>query len=301
LATSAADPKVRVQALSTLALIDALGPEIVAAALHDSHPEVRVEALRVSEQLVPNAPALFTDVLALEHDPEFIVRRQLAFTLGAWRLASADCAAAAQEALNRLAANEGDNEQMRPAILSSVTPNSPLMEKLNRAANKPVVAAPLPAVAAHPNPARAKVAESYAGVANLRGDAVHGHQVYRTTCIICHKLKGEGNELGPDLSTVADKPVDWLLTAIFDPNAAVEERYQTHHVTTNSGLDVVGLIVAETANNLVVRMPGGVEQTILRSDLKEHTPLGKSLMPDGLEAVLKEQDVADVIAWIRAK
>lgn len=96
-------------------------------------------------------------------------------------------------------------------------------------------------------------------------------------------------------------PLDWLLTAIFDPNAAVEARYQVQRVTTKGGAEIIGLVVAETANNLTMRTPGDVEQTVLRSDLKERAPLGRSLMPDGLEAALEPQDVADVIAWLRAR
>ena len=295
LASAAANPKVRLQALATLDLLNGLTPEVVMTSLRDAHPGVRREALHVSERFAGKSDAVLTAALALESDPDFSVRRQLAFSLGAWN------SPAAAEALTRMADREGSNEQMRPAILSSVSPESPLMAKLTEATGKPAVAASLPKVAVEPNRTRAKVAESYAGVAHLTGNAVHGHDVYRQVCIICHKLKGEGSELGPDLGTVADKPFDWLLTAIFDPNAAVEQRYQVHRVTTKAGGEIVGLIVAETANNLTLRLPGGVEQTVLRADIKDRAPLGRSLMPDGLEAVLKEQDVADVISWIRAK
>ena len=296
LSLTAANPKVRVQALATLDVLDALTPETVAAALRDAHSGVRRHALRLSERLAGGKPAaLLAAVIALEGDPELSVRRQLAFTLGAWKVPTA------MEVLTRLAEREGDEEQMRPAILSSVGPDSPLMARLRDTPTKPATPAPMPQVAAVPNRDRAKVAESYSSVGTLRGDAKHGREVFLQSCSVCHRLKGEGHQLGPDLGMVADKPLDWLLTAIFDPNAAVEARYQVQRVTTKAGAELIGLVVAETANNLVLRMPGEVEQTVLRTEVKERVPLGRSQMPEGLEAALEPQDVAEVIAWLRAR
>ena len=100
---------------------------------------------------------------------------------------------------------------------------------------------------------------------------------------------------------VSDKPDDWLLTALFDPNAAVEPRYQALVVKLKNGTEISGIVAGETANNLTLRLPGGAEFAVLRADIAEEKPSGRSLMPEGLETVLKPQDVADVIAWLRAK
>ena len=296
MALTAGNPKVRVQALATLDILDALTAETVTAALRDPHSGVRRHALRLSERFATARPAaLLAGVLALETDPELAVRRQLAFTLGAWKVP------AAMEVLNRLADREGGNEQMRPAILSSVDAAHPLMARLKDAPTRATAPVRMPAVTPAPGRDRARVAASYAGVAQLRGDAVRGHELFLQSCSVCHRLKGEGHSLGPDLGMVADKPLDWLLTAIFDPNAAVETRYQVQRVTTRSGAEWIGLVVAETAHNITVRMPGDLEQTVLRTDVKERLPLGRSLMPDGLEAALEPQDVADVLAWLRTR
>jgi mono/diheme cytochrome c family protein len=67
---------------------------------------------------------------------------------------------------------------------------------------------------------RAKVIARYAKVGEMKGDAAHGRTLIQQQCAICHRFKGEGQELGPDLGMVAAKPLDWLLAAIFDPNAA---------------------------------------------------------------------------------
>ena len=150
-------------------------------------------------------------------------------------------------------------------------------------------------------PDRAKVVASYAGVADLKGVPSRGHQLFVQNCTICHRLKGEGQEVGPDLGQVGDKPVDWLLVAIFDPSAAVEARYYMHSLKLKSGGEIQGIISAETANNIVLRLPGGTDLPVLRVDIESEKATTRSLMPEGLESVLKPQDVADIISYLRAK
>ncbi len=95
--------------------------------------------------------------------------------------------------------------------------------------------------------------------------------------------------------------MDWLLIAIFDPNAAVEARYQAHTLKLKSGVELSGILSVETGNNIVLRLPGGADYPVFRADIISDKATGRSLMPEGLETVLKPQDAADVIAWLRAK
>ncbi len=149
------------------------------------------------------------------------------------------------------------------------------------------------------NADRDKVAKSYDAVNDLVGEPVHGLAIYRANCAACHKLRGEGNEVGPDLGTVTDKTVPQLLEAIFDPNRAVESRYLSYTAVTLSDREVSGVITSETPNSISLKLQGGAEETILRAELKSLTGSGLSLMPEGLEAALQPQDVADLIAYIK--
>ena len=148
---------------------------------------------------------------------------------------------------------------------------------------------------------RAKVIKDYAAVDTLKGDAARGRELFTKNCATCHRLKNEGRELGPDLGQTATRDTDWLLTAILDPNAAVEARYLGYTAITKSGNEYSGIITAETPNNLVLKSSDGTETPVLRTDLQELIGSGLSLMPEGLEAVLKPQDLADLLAWLRAK
>lgn len=292
LAAKAPQPNVRVQALAALDTLRSLDVGTVRAALHDADAHVRVQALRVSETLAQHLEELLPALLACTEDDDFTVRHQLALSLGAFR----DARAAA--ALEKLAEREGADVQMRLAIMSSLQPDSALFVKLNQAA-KPA-AAPVLELPKPSTPDRAKVIASYATVAALKGSAERGHELFKQSCYVCHRFKGEGMEVGPDLGMVADKPTDWLITAIFDPNAAMEDRFKTQTLKLKSGVEMAGIISAETANNIVLRLPGGVDFPVLRDDIERQQATARSLMPDGLEAALKPQDVADLIAYLRS-
>ena len=280
--STATNPKVRVQILATLDVLGVLNDTDIRNGIRDAHPAVRAHALRVSESLTAE---ILPAILACLDDPDFNVRRQLAFTLRDER------------ALAHLAERDGAHESMRIAILSSLAPDSALFKTLNTA---PVASGPIPILPKPTTADRAKVIADYAQVAGLKGDAARGHTLFQQQCAICHRMRGEGQDIGPDLGMTADKPLDWLLTAIFDPNAAIEPRYQAQTLKLKSGAEFTGIVAAETANNLTLRLPGGTDIPALRSDIASQTASGKSLMPEGLESVLKPQDLADILAALRA-
>jgi putative heme-binding domain-containing protein len=99
---------------------------------------------------------------------------------------------------------------------------------------------------------------------------------------------------------MAGKPADQLVTAILDPNQAVEPRYIAYSATTTDGRAFAGVISSETGNSLTLKAPGGVEQTFLRHDLKELASLKRSLMPEGLEQAISPQQMADLLAYLNA-
>ena len=107
--------------------------------------------------------------------------------------------------------------------------------------------------------------------------------------------------VGPDLETVADKPVANLIVAILDPNQGFEAKYINYTAFTGDGREINGIIAAETPNSITLRNAGGKDEVILRREIKELTSSRLSLMPEGFENVLKPQDMADLIAYIRSR
>jgi putative membrane-bound dehydrogenase-like protein len=148
---------------------------------------------------------------------------------------------------------------------------------------------------------RQKVIKAYDAVNRLTGNAERGGALYRQNCGACHRLRGEGTNLGPDLGTVADKPVETLLVAILDPNQAFETKYINYTAVTRGDREISGIIAVETPNSITLRNVGGTEETMLRSDIKELTSSRLSFMPEGFENTLTPQDMADLIASIRSR
>ncbi|HNQ72819.1 MAG TPA: HEAT repeat domain-containing protein [Verrucomicrobiota bacterium] len=284
-------PQVRLQALATLGVLDAMSPALVLTALADPHPEVRCEALRQSEACAGRHPDIFPAIAALAADGEAPVRLQAAFSLGAWP------AAQSEPVLRELAARPDADELLRVAVMSSLRPESALFEQLNR---QSVAPRPAATIALAPSSAdRAQVIAKFSGVEQLSGSAARGQQHFQALCAVCHRLNGAGHEVGPDLGMVATKPVNWLLLAILDPNQAVEARYRAWNITLKSEEELTGIISAETANNLVIRMAGGVDHAVLRSEIATIEQSQLSLMPVGFESALTPQDLADLIQWLR--
>jgi putative heme-binding domain-containing protein len=145
---------------------------------------------------------------------------------------------------------------------------------------------------------RQKVVEAYKGVANLKGDPERGHTLFVQNCSVCHGFRNEGKAVGPDLGTVATKPVQELVVAILDPNQAVDPAYASYSVVTKDDRDLTGILAAETPNSILLRMTGGAEETVLRNNIQEFRNSGRSLMPEGFETSLKPQDMADLVAYI---
>jgi putative membrane-bound dehydrogenase-like protein len=148
------------------------------------------------------------------------------------------------------------------------------------------------------NSDRQKVVEAHQAVLGMRGDVKRGADVFQKTCSSCHQLAGVGHVVGPDLASLGDKSREALLIAILDPNRAVEARYMNYMAVTNNGLTLTGVLTSETGNSITLVELEGKEHVILRSDLEELISTNKSMMPEGLEKDLSDQDLADVIAFV---
>ncbi|HYR58642.1 MAG TPA: c-type cytochrome, partial [Chthoniobacteraceae bacterium] len=146
---------------------------------------------------------------------------------------------------------------------------------------------------------RSAVVAKYQVVNDLRGDGVKGAAIFMNTCSPCHSYLGHGHDVGPNVMTYRSKGVQDFLVAILDPNAVVEPRFAAYNVQTRDGRALYGVISSETATTLVLAQPGGLRETILRSDIASLHAANLSLMPEGLEQALSPQDLADLIAYLK--
>ncbi|MBI3854935.1 MAG: c-type cytochrome, partial [Planctomycetes bacterium] len=146
---------------------------------------------------------------------------------------------------------------------------------------------------------RKKVVESYRSVLALKGDALRGREVYRKTCIGCHRSATEGKDVGPDLSTVKQKTPEELLVAILDPNREVNPQFVAVRIKTTSDQVLDGLIAAENATSVTLKRQEGLVDTILKVNIDKMIRSTLSLMPEGLEKTFDAQQLADLIQFIK--
>ena len=147
-------------------------------------------------------------------------------------------------------------------------------------------------------PSREEVTAKYQPAIAMKGDAGRGKLLYQGRCLICHRAAGEGMELGPDLITVKAKGREALLTAILDPHKEVAPQYIAYDVMTKDGNAYTGMITRDDATGLALKIMGGAEVALPRSNVKGSNSSGKSLMPEGLEAGMSLQDMADLLTFI---
>jgi putative membrane-bound dehydrogenase-like protein len=151
-----------------------------------------------------------------------------------------------------------------------------------------------------PDPDRRAVVARYAALTGRKGDPARGHEVFRRVgCAACHRLGNAGVEVGPDLATVREKPAAQLVEAIFDPSRAVEQRYRVTTLVLDDGTVASGVVTAELPGSLVLRMAGGGEKVVPRAGIEEIVVSEKSIMPEGFETTISEQDCADLLAAMR--
>jgi putative membrane-bound dehydrogenase-like protein len=136
-------------------------------------------------------------------------------------------------------------------------------------------------------------------VIQLTGDAARGRMT-AARCQVCHSIAGAGAELGPALDGWGrGKAADVIARAIVQPNAEIAQGYEGTEIRTKDGTTIQGLILKD-GDPLMMRSMGGLTQIIPADRVASRRRLFTSLMMSGAQLGLTAQDVADVIAFLRA-
>jgi putative membrane-bound dehydrogenase-like protein len=168
---------------------------------------------------------------------------------------------------------------------------------LRQSANEPVKELAAKVLAA-PAGKRDDVVKAFTAAVDTKGDAKRGREVYLAKCASCHRFKGEGTALGPDLEAVQNAGREKLLVNVLDPNREVAPNFTAYVVETADGDSHVGVVAAETAAAVTLRMAAGAEVVVPRGEIKSMRSAGLSMMPEGLEEGMTVQDVADLLEYV---
>jgi putative membrane-bound dehydrogenase-like protein len=148
------------------------------------------------------------------------------------------------------------------------------------------------------DPARVKIVEQFRQlVRSGSGDAAAGWKVFDAKCAQCHTIYGKGGQVGPDLTGVGRETLDAVLTNVIDPNLVIGKPYYVHVARTKKGTVFSGLLIEETPTRVVLR-DGTKTETIAKDDLDRLVVQNISMMPEGLEKTMTEQEFRDLVAFL---
>ena len=131
-------------------------------------------------------------------------------------------------------------------------------------------------------------------------DPFEGKVVFDRTCAACHLMYGEGGEIGPDLTGSNRANLDYILLNILDPSADIPDSYKMVTVTTHEGQTLVGSIAEENGRRIVLNSVGQ-KQIVAKQDIKSRVVSDISMMPEGLLMTLKDDEVANLIQYLRTE
>jgi putative heme-binding domain-containing protein len=201
----------------------------------------------------------------------------------------------------------GRNHQGQQALLALVEQGK-LAADLNFTAGNALFAAADPAIreaAAKfiklPATANSEPIPPLAELVKRNGEVAQGQKIFATTgtCGKCHKVRGEGKEVGPDLSEIGSKlSKEALFVSILDPSAGISHNYETFAVATDDGNVVTGLLVSDTDDAITLKTPEAILRTFPKSTIEEFKKLPVSLMPADLQKTMTVQDLIDVVEYL---
>src|SRR4029079_2510736 len=135
-------------------------------------------------------------------------------------------------------------------------------------------------------------------LAKRDGDRARGAAVFEKNCLTCHSVQGRGQRVGPDLSGVGARAKESLIVDLFDPSRELPPNYIGYTLVTRQGQVLTGLVASETLTSGTLRRADGAQDIVPRAQIEELRGTGKSLMPEGLEGTLSEENIADLLEFL---
>lgn len=132
------------------------------------------------------------------------------------------------------------------------------------------------------------------------GNPYKGRELFDGLCAACHRLHGEGGQIGPDLTSYQRDDLAALLTAIVNPSAEIREGYENLTLTMRDGRTLAGFMAEQDEKTLTLRTLDGLSTVIPRIEVVSRADAGVSLMPEGLLGGLPEAQVRDLMAYLRS-
>ncbi len=127
-----------------------------------------------------------------------------------------------------------------------------------------------------------------------------GRAVFAKTCMKCHRLYGEGYNIGPDLTGSNRSNLEYLLSNIVDPSAVMAKEYLPTNVLTIDGRVISGLIKAENDQSLTLQTSDALV-VVPKDEIEQRVESTQSMMPEDQLKQFTPHEIRSLIAYLRAK
>ncbi len=126
-------------------------------------------------------------------------------------------------------------------------------------------------------------------------------KLFEVHCAACHQAQPGRVVAGPPLENLKHWTIDQWLTAILDPNRAVEPKYQQSQVLTEDDQIFSGIILEQTADHILLAQSDGTTREIASPDVAAVKQTQLSLMPEGFEEKLDPQQLSELLGYLRKR
>jgi putative heme-binding domain-containing protein len=121
-------------------------------------------------------------------------------------------------------------------------------------------------------------------------------------CFTCHRFDNQGGMTGPDLTGVGGRysPHD-LLDNILNPSKVINEQFVPSVLTKNDGTQIIGTVVNLNGDTVTLNTDlsdPNERKGVDRKEVKSIEPSKVSPMPPMLLAMLKKEEILDLLAYV---
>jgi len=133
------------------------------------------------------------------------------------------------------------------------------------------------------------------------GNWLHGRRLFfsdQLACAKCHVIRGEGSQLGPELSNLIHRDYASVRKDLEFPNAAINPDHLASVIERTNGESQTGILLGEKDGVLRVANAAGAIEELRRSEVRATSPSSLSLMPEGLWTALNATEQRDLMTFL---
>ena len=210
------------------------------------------------------------------------------------------------EAVHTLAARPKSGWQLAQAIRTGTVPRRDVPAYVARQLRRVVgsgfveIWGPLDAAAVEKDALFAKYRALLTDDALAKASPSRGRAVFERTCTSCHTLYDQGGIVGPDITGSNRSDLNYILGNMLSPSDVIQDDYRMLVILTNEGRAYSGILAGESERQLQLRVAGQNEPVVIgKSSIASREISPGSMMPEGLLANLADEEVLDLVAYLR--